>query len=521
MWMRVIIIDNNATACFDQMIEAPNNLACLQHGADPKYIALHAQTQRKLQYHLKHKYGISPEYNSHTIEQPWYGMGQGAGDASNHWVIGTDSMANAYTKKAHGWTIPSPSAQHPIRQDMAAFIDDVNLFIGKPNNVTEEEFLAIIQADINHWHGILRATGGELNTNKCYWSDFHLQFNNKGNPSLRKKTPTGHPTPPYQSWQNSGSSHAHKVQQQFKTPRSSHKHGWKHKSWGTCTIQTMSNLSKSLWTLSTHQMWSWSHIPHHLSPNCNLPFTSHHYDSLNPQQCTIQNNTTNPKQKGLQPKHAQSSHLCPFHSWRTWTETSPYQARAPKNPPSTQTLLSSNHHRQTHWNHTASIPNLGWTIQTNSWRHQNTTVDEQLMDNHPLTVPTNHPRHNPPQQPLDNPQSSTPGLSPNGGFSYRPIHHQRVMNPQQLQTTSASHHLSRNIWSQRHQDPTRSHTPRQYNTITKMNQWIALQLAHTTSSRQISMETMDKNNPNPLCQTWNVNPTENTSQALVSQCNHS
>jgi len=187
--MRVIIIDNNATACFDQMIEAPNNLACLQHGADPKYIALHAQTQRKLQYHLKHKYGISPEYNSHTIEQPWYGMGQGAGDASNHWVIGTDSMANAYTKKAHGWTIPSPSTQHPIRQDMAAFIDDVNLFIGKPNNVTEEEFLAIIQADINHWHGILRATGGELNTNKCYWSDFHLQFNNKGNPSLCKKLP--------------------------------------------------------------------------------------------------------------------------------------------------------------------------------------------------------------------------------------------------------------------------------------------------------------------------------------------
>jgi len=31
--LHVIIVNNNATACFDQMLEAPNSLACLQHGA--------------------------------------------------------------------------------------------------------------------------------------------------------------------------------------------------------------------------------------------------------------------------------------------------------------------------------------------------------------------------------------------------------------------------------------------------------------------------------------------------------
>jgi len=185
MRMRVIIVDNDTTACFDHMIEAPNSLvACLQHSADPKYISLHTQTQCKLCYHLKHKYGISPEYNSHTTKQPWYGMGQGARDASNCWVIGTDSMANAYSEKAQGWTIPSPSAQHSIRQDLLAFIDDINLFIGKPNNTTEEEFLAIAQANINQWHGILCMTGGELTSKKCYWSNFNLQFDNKENPKL-------------------------------------------------------------------------------------------------------------------------------------------------------------------------------------------------------------------------------------------------------------------------------------------------------------------------------------------------
>jgi len=141
--MRVIIVDNDATACFDQMIEAPNNLACLQHGADPKYIKLHAQTQRELCYHLKHKYGISTKFNSHMTAQPWYGMGQGAGDACNRWVIGSDSMANAYTSEAHGWTIPSPIPTENTNQDLKAFIDDVNLFIGQPDNKTKDEFLAM------------------------------------------------------------------------------------------------------------------------------------------------------------------------------------------------------------------------------------------------------------------------------------------------------------------------------------------------------------------------------------------
>jgi len=153
--LRVIIVDNDAMACFDRMIESVSNLACLQHGADPKYVKIHAQTQRELRYHLKHKYGISTNYNTNTTDTPWYGMGQGAGDASNRWVIGTDSMSDAYTERSHGWTINAPNPTFKVKQDLKAFIDDVNLFIGKPSTGTEEEFIAAAQADIDNWHGIL------------------------------------------------------------------------------------------------------------------------------------------------------------------------------------------------------------------------------------------------------------------------------------------------------------------------------------------------------------------------------
>jgi len=97
----------------------------------------------------------STEYNQNNPKTPWYGMGQGAGDACNRWVIGADSMSNAYTESPHGWTVTSPISSQPMTQTIKAFVDDVNLFIGKPHNSTETEFLHKAQHDINHWHGIL------------------------------------------------------------------------------------------------------------------------------------------------------------------------------------------------------------------------------------------------------------------------------------------------------------------------------------------------------------------------------
>jgi len=151
-------------ACFDQMLEAPNNLACLQHRANLQYVKLHAQTQCKVRYHLKHKYGISKGFNSHSKTQPWYGMGQGAGDTSNWWVIGSDSMADAYQANTNGWTIKSPVPTKSIKFTLKAFFDNVNLFIRQDPSITNAEFHKKAQQDIDRWHGILKATGGELNT---------------------------------------------------------------------------------------------------------------------------------------------------------------------------------------------------------------------------------------------------------------------------------------------------------------------------------------------------------------------
>jgi len=116
-------------------------------------------------------------------------MGQGSGDGCNRWVIGTNSMTDAYNEAAHQWKIKAPDSSPPVTQSINAFVDDVNLFIGKKPNDTKEQFFSQAQHDINRWHGILRSTGGELNTKKCFWSDFNLEYDTKGNPTIKQQTP--------------------------------------------------------------------------------------------------------------------------------------------------------------------------------------------------------------------------------------------------------------------------------------------------------------------------------------------
>jgi len=48
--------------------------------------------------------------------------------------------------------------------------------------------MEMVQADINWWHRLLHATSGELNTKKCFCSDFNLQFDVNGTPSIWEKT---------------------------------------------------------------------------------------------------------------------------------------------------------------------------------------------------------------------------------------------------------------------------------------------------------------------------------------------
>jgi len=54
-------------------------------------------------------------------------------------------MTDTYQEQAQGWILPSPIPHKYITLKLKAFIDDVNLFIGKNPGISDKEFYATAQ----------------------------------------------------------------------------------------------------------------------------------------------------------------------------------------------------------------------------------------------------------------------------------------------------------------------------------------------------------------------------------------
>jgi len=166
--------------CFDNMIEACENLSCRQHGADTQYLQLHAATQQQFRYHVKHAQGVSTGYNQHSPTDPWYGAGQGAGDACPRWIVQANSITLAYLTKAKMWQLTSPDTTDSIQQGLDMFVDDTDLMSVATAKQSTYVPIKTAQDNLTLWNDILQASGGELNPSKCVWFHFFWRPDSRG-----------------------------------------------------------------------------------------------------------------------------------------------------------------------------------------------------------------------------------------------------------------------------------------------------------------------------------------------------
>jgi len=185
-----IDISNDTANCFDRMIEACQNLSCWQHGADTNYLKLHAQTIVLLHYYVKHAFGISQEYNTHSEESPWYGAGQGAGDAAPCWVVLANSLILAYLSQADPWNVQSPDRKLTLTQGFDAFMGNTAMTTIATTHQTMTNLIQIAQTNLDLWNNLLQASRGILNPGKCVWFQFNWDFHPNG--TVRLSQPPNH-----------------------------------------------------------------------------------------------------------------------------------------------------------------------------------------------------------------------------------------------------------------------------------------------------------------------------------------
>jgi len=118
-------------------------------------------------------------------ESPWYGAGQGMGDAALRYTTQSDGMIRAYQEDATGLPMANPTRQIIAPQHIEAYADDTTLMNGdKSGNMTTIRLQA--QQNLNTWSALVRCTGGALNPPKCGWAQFQWNYNQHGIPSLSK-----------------------------------------------------------------------------------------------------------------------------------------------------------------------------------------------------------------------------------------------------------------------------------------------------------------------------------------------
>jgi len=123
---------------------------------------------------------MSVKCHEYTPEHPWYGAGQGTGNATIQWAVLSHSLITAYKSQAHLWMLSDPTSTIRITQGINAFCDDTSLVnvTTNENPQTTVDLLPTTQTNLNLWNDLLKTSGRALNPMKCTWGHFHWHTKN-------------------------------------------------------------------------------------------------------------------------------------------------------------------------------------------------------------------------------------------------------------------------------------------------------------------------------------------------------
>ena len=101
---------------------------------------------------------------------PYMGVLQGNGAAGTSWTAVSSVIFAAMKSLGYGYAAQMAITWTVFHLLGFAFVDDANIIHSGSSNTTPAcQVLTEMQAVLDHWDGLLRATGGALEKSKSYW----------------------------------------------------------------------------------------------------------------------------------------------------------------------------------------------------------------------------------------------------------------------------------------------------------------------------------------------------------------
>jgi len=131
-----------------------------------------------MQHHVRSTYGDSIASQGRTQWQtPIAGIGQGNGAGPHIWAAVSTPLFQILAQEGFLASVICMISKLEYTTTGFGFVDDVDLCITTPSG-NGEEVVSQMQKSINTWAGLLRATGGALVPEKCFWYYIHNTWYN-------------------------------------------------------------------------------------------------------------------------------------------------------------------------------------------------------------------------------------------------------------------------------------------------------------------------------------------------------
>ena len=128
------MMENIATACFDQMIPSLVNIDMQSQGVPEEEIArLIGTALVKMRYHIKTKLGISSRHYSHSSKHPIFGTSQGSAGSMAFWVLISTILFGIMRMIAHSLHFSDSQGHDTIQQTMEGFANDTDVAVNDAN----------------------------------------------------------------------------------------------------------------------------------------------------------------------------------------------------------------------------------------------------------------------------------------------------------------------------------------------------------------------------------------------------
>ena len=153
--------------CYDAVAHGFCSLALQAFGIPMKAVSLMLLTLQTMNFWLKTAFGEADIPFGGSLDDPCYGISQGAGRAPPSYSAVSTVAITAYKEKGFHPTLKSAITGCLVTLVAALFVDNTNQFHLAKDNQPEGEFILQVQAAITFWGMIVLATGGYLKQSKC------------------------------------------------------------------------------------------------------------------------------------------------------------------------------------------------------------------------------------------------------------------------------------------------------------------------------------------------------------------